>query len=113
MDALIHHARIVTGVLEMALKVATQAFQRRDTVLASLLIKEICLRLGALRLFALVNHVLEMHLLRRLFNLNTSNARHARHTRCQVDSTRTDEVIVAFAMALLRCFIDIGARAQV
>ena len=63
-------------------------------------IEQVGLRLGTTWFLALVYHVLEVHLLCRLLNL---------------DATRTtdDQVIIAFPVALLSCFIDVSGWANV
>lgn len=83
------------------LMVATLAHQRRYVVLRTLFVEQIRLRLGALRLFSLIAQVFEVHLLGRFFDLDRAHAR------------SHDQMVVTFSLALLRCFIDIGARPDV
>ena len=58
------------------------------------LVEQVCLRLNTCRFLSSEYHVLKVHLLSYLFNLNAASS--------------SEQMVVTFPIALFRCFINIG-----
>lgn len=86
-------------MLQIVLMIATVSLQwsrtsRQGPILRLNLVEEICLGGRAYSLLARIDHVLKIHLLRSLINLNTP--------------VNYYYMVVTFPIVLLCCFIDIS-----